>query len=386
LILIIVISLSIYEDGLNREYASNLELVSKSINQIGQKQLKSEFLAKCDTLGKQDCIECALTKNISSLVIRYYKTKEEIPQKDISNVITLNDGSFIALSVSSSYIKMQIDKIRNILLYVFLVISAIFTIIIVFLNKKLFYSLKCLVNLCNDITEQSDSVTYCSCTYEIKDLRDAITNLLCKNQSLYEKKSDMFKEIAHELKSPIAIMQARLSLLSVDNSSSNVNKYINDTDEDIEAIKDIIYELLFLEEIEMDIQNTHKSNISMKKECEIMQSKFEPILKLHDITVSASWDEDFTIHSFKHSMQKVMQAIYENVFIHAKKDSNINVVINAKTKTIIITNESKSTQDHYFKSTNIGTKIIQRLSKKLDFTFETNSKDNIYTTTIVFHS
>jgi K+-sensing histidine kinase KdpD len=196
----------------------------------------------------------------------------------------------------------------------------------------------------------------------------------------------MFKEIAHEMKSPIAIMQARISLLTYDHSSSNVEKYINDTNEDIESLKSIIYELLFLEEIELDIQNAHKTKISMKDECELMQGRFGPILELNEIVVNASWDGDFFIYSFQHSMRKVMQAVYENVFMHTKKGSTINVKIDASTKTITITNRSKPSTDNSFKSTNIGTKIIQRLSKKLKFDFKTTEEENIYTTIISFNS
>lgn len=392
LILMIFISISVHEKSLNEEYTRSLEIVFSTLQKVEPEQLKSEFLSQCDDICKNSCDTgctlCDYNDKFSSLNLEYFAPDIKLPHKTISKAITLDDGGSIVLSVSEEYIKEKTSEVRNMLFIVFIVVSIIFTAIAIFLNKKLFYALKCLVDLCNDTVEQSDTVSYCPCSYEIKDLRDAITNLLIKNQSLFEKKSDMFKEIAHELKSPIAIMQARLSLLSIDNSASNVDKYIQDSDEDIEDVKSIIYELLFLEEIEMEIQNTYKSDISMKEECELMQGKFGPILQLNEVAVHAPWENDFKIHSYKHTMRKVMQVIYENVFIHTKSNSAISVEVDAPNKTMIIINEAKSNEEreHAFKSTKIGTKILQRLSEKLDFTFEANLQGNIYTTKIIFHS
>ncbi|QSZ40664.1 hypothetical protein GJV85_00525 [Sulfurimonas aquatica] len=392
LILMIFISLSMHEKSLDEEYGRSLEFVFDSIKKVQKTQFNPEFLSKCnencDGVGNPECILCEYNHRFTSLDLEYFAPNKPLPKKTVSRIISLDDGSSVVLSVSEEYINEKMTHFRNMLLIIFITISTIFTVIAIILNKKLFYALKCLVDLCNDTTEQSDTVSYCPCSYEIKDLRDAITKLLIKNQSLFEKKSDMFKEIAHELKSPIAIMQARLSLLSVDDTPSNVEKYINETDEDIEDVKNIIYELLFLEEIEMEIQNTHKSDISMRTECKLMQGKFGPILELNHVEVNAPWNEDFHIYTFKHSIRKVLQAVYENVFIHTQKGSTINVEVDAKNKTMLITNEAKSLADREsaFKSTKIGTKIIKRLSEKLDFTFSTELKNNIYTTTITFHS
>jgi signal transduction histidine kinase len=197
----------------------------------------------------------------------------------------------------------------------------------------------------------------------------------------------MFKEIAHELKSPIAIMQARLSLLMEDNlEKDTLPKYIDETNEDIEDIKRLIYELLFLEEIELDMQNTLKSHISMKGICEIMQNKFQPLLKLNNIQINADWSQDFSIYSFEHSILKVMQAIYENIAVHAKKDSIITMKVNVDKKSMTITNLYQENEDGHFHSTNIGTKIIQRLSSKLNFSVETTRNKAKYITIITFHS
>jgi signal transduction histidine kinase len=255
------------------------------------------------------------------------------------------------------------------------------------LHKRLFSPLKCLVTCCHELEKGKKTTPQCpSDSYEIQELREAILNLLKKNQSLYEKKHDMFKEITHQLKSPIAIMQARLSTLTEEASHESLTDYVKETNMDIESIKELIHELLFLEEVKLDIQNTYKSTISMKSVFQEMQQKFQPLLELNQITIDADWKEDFTIYSFKQPILQVIQAMYENVSVHTKKGTTIEMRIDAAKKTLIISNIPKEKEDNLFKSTNIGTKIIKRLSDELDFSVITEHHKDQYITMITFHS
>ncbi|MBA1421425.1 MAG: HAMP domain-containing histidine kinase [Epsilonproteobacteria bacterium] len=333
------------------------------------------------------CTLCKVNKQFAAINIQYFETKKEIPALLSAHVIQLKDKSYLALSIDKKYFSAQLEKIREILLSVLLIIAVIFTIIMLLLNKKIFYPLKCLVSFCHNMTEAKDAIHCPSKSYEIEELRIAILGLLERNKALYENKSNLFKEIAHEPKSPIAIMQAHLSLLMEDNlSKDTLPTYIDETNADIEDIKRLIYELLFLEEIELDMQNTKKSDISMKGICEIMQNKFQPLLKLNDIQIDADWSQDFSIYSFEHSILKVMQAIYENIAVHAQKGSIITMKVNVDKKSMTITNLYQENEDGHFHSTNIGTKIIQRLSNKLNFTVETAHNDTEYITIITFQS
>jgi signal transduction histidine kinase len=192
--------------------------------------------------------------------------------------------------MSEKYIESQLSNMKYILFYLFIVISILFTFIIYLLHKRLFSPLKCLVTCCHELEKGKKTTPQCpSDSYEIQELREAILNLLKKNQSLYEKKHDMFKEITHQLKSPIAIMQARLSTLTEEASHESLTDYVKETNMDIESIKELIHELLFLEEVKLDIQNTYKSTISMKSVFQEMQQKFQPLLELNQITIDADW-------------------------------------------------------------------------------------------------
>lgn len=383
----VVISLTVYKSNLQKQYEENINFLSTSLQEIEPEKDNGKIFEKCQMTEKNMCTLCKVNKQFAAINIQYFETKKEIPASLSAHVIQLKDKSYLALSIDKKYFSAQLEKIREILLSVLLIIAVIFTIIMLILNKKIFYPLKCLVSFCHNMTEAKDAIHCPSRSYEIEELRIAILGLLERNKALYENKSNLFKEIAHELKSPIAIMQARLSLLMEDNlSKDTLPTYIDETNADIEDIKRLIYELLFLEEIELDMQNTKKSDISMKGICEIMQNKFQPLLKLNDIQIDADWSQDFSIYSFEHSILKVMQAIYENIAVHAQKGSIITMKVNVDKKSMTITNLYQENEDGHFHSTNIGTKIIQRLSNKLNFTVETTHNDTNYITIITFHS
>ena len=75
----------------------------------------------------------------------------------------------------------------------------------------------------------------------------------------------------------------------------------------------------------------------MEDNCMIMQEVFGPILEKKNVDVESNWESNFIIFTYKEAMQKVIQAIFENIFIHTKAGSTI--VVNAKPNTIKIQNE-----------------------------------------------
>ena len=385
--MMIVISLTLYKSNLKTQYEDNMRYLTMSFKEINPIESNQKVFAKCKISNENSCSLCKLNKQFSAIHIKFYASRNEIP-KNIKNIIKLKNNAYLSLSIDEEYFSMQLKKIRTILIYVFLAISIVFTFIMLYLNRKLFYPLKCLVAFCHNMAEEKNTIECPSNSYEIEELRHAILGLLSQNKILYEKKAHMFKEIAHELKSPIAIMQARLSLLMNNEvSKKSFNSYIDDTNRDIEDIKHLIYEILFLEGIDLDIQNKHKKHISMAKICNTIQKKFQPLLKLNNVVIKVDWSRDFNIYSYENSILKVIQALYENAVIHAQKNSTIFIKLDVISKSIQISNfYNKDKNKHHFTSTNIGTKIIQRLSKKLNFNVETKSNQTVYMTTITFYS
>ncbi len=294
--------------------------------------------------------------------------------KDLTIVISSERG------VIEQKLLVFVTKLLVISFISWLFINGIFDLVL----KRLFQPLECLVDFCKERSIQKSAVTLCSGSQEVENLKEAILELQESNETMCEQKQDIFREAAHELKSPIAILKARLALFK---QSESVDKalFIVESEADVKTISNKLRELLFLKEIEWDM-NKQKEQISMQEQCMMMQQAFRPILEKKGLDMVSNWDEDFSLYVHKEAMQKVMQAIFENIFMHTKNNSTIKNYVDADQHRLHIVNDLGAKSDETLFSSYIGSKMIARLADKLDYVYEVEAKDGKFYTTIVFHS
>ena len=273
-----------------------------------------------------------------------------------------------------------VTKLLAISFISWLLINAMFDLVL----RRLFRPLECLVDFCKERSTQKSAVSLCSGSQEVENLKEAIVELQEANETMCEQKQDIFREAAHELKSPIAILKARLALFK---QSEAVDKalFIAESEADIKTISNKLRELLFLKEIEWDM-NKQKEQVSMQEQCMMMQQDFRPILEKKGLDMVSNWDEDFSLYVNKEAMQKVMQAIFENIFMHTKNNSTIKNYVDTDQHRLHIVNDLGEKSDETLFSSYIGSKMIARLADKLDYVYEVEEKDGKFCTTIVFHS
>lgn len=269
-------------------------------------------------------------------------------------------------------------------LLVFATILILFILVFDRLLKRLFRPLSCLVRFCDDSSTGHQGLPLCQGTSEVDALREAIVGLIKTNQRLCENREDIFKEAVHEIKSPIAILKARFYLFK-QRSEYERGQFIQEGLEDIDVATHRLKELLFLKSIELDLQKREET-ISVKEQYQSMQKTFEPILEKKRLRLESDMRQDFTLVVQKDAMIKVMQAIFENIFMHTKNGSVIRDHIDPEKYQMLIINEIGTKSDETLFSSYIGSKIISRLSKKLGYTYIT-SEDGIYFyTTITFET
>jgi len=305
--------------------------------------------------------------------------------EEVCSVIRkLPDGRYLEVSSGRDAIKMKMVSFILKLLLVFGTVLLLFILIFNYFLNRLFLPLRCLVNFCKDTSSDKESIPICSGGSEVNDLKEAIIGLLESNQLLCKQKQDIFKEAAHEIKSPIAILKARLSLFK-QNDEFDKKVFVQESEDDIKTISNKLRELLFLKEIEWDMQK-QKESISMQEQCSMMQMAFKPILEKKGLTMVSNWEEDFTLSVHKEAMQKVMQAVFENIFMHTKNNSTITNHVDSKLRRLHIVNEMGDKSDETLFSSFIGSKMIARLADKLDYIYEVEEKDEKFYTTIVFNA
>jgi hypothetical protein len=300
----------------------------------------------------------------------------------IGSYVQLVDNEYLYLSCSDALLNSKVIsfsiKTAGVFFLVFIVLVSVFFIYI----KQQFRSLHCLIEFCKIYPKDRSVYPQCDGTYEVMSLRNAIASLIKTNDNLCDQRQELFKEAAHELKSPIAVLKARLSLFEKDKTMDK-SEFVKKSQEDIAYITSKLKELLFLKSIEWDMQ-LPKEDVNMEDNCKMMQDAFEPILRKKRVQVESNWAESFVICTYKEAMQKVLQAVFENIFIHTKEESTI--VVEAKPNEIFIKNEIGGKDDIPLFSSYIGMKMIERLSDKLAYEYKTSSDEKYFYTRLVFYS
>lgn len=310
-------------------------------------------------------------------------SQDKPPEDQVCRVVRkLPNDRYLVVSSGLDAVNSKTRHFVYKLLSVFGTVLLLFILIFAYFLNRLFLPLRCLVRFCQDSSAEKKSMPLCSGSTEVTDLKKAIVGLMESNQALCKQKQDIFKEAAHEIKSPIAILKARLSLFK-QNEDFDKAAFIQESEDDIRTISNKLRELLFLKEIEWDMQKK-KESVAMQQQCAMMQEAFKPILEKKGLTMVSNWEEDFTLSVHKEAMRKVMQAVFENIFMHTKNNTTITNYVDSKNRRLYIVNEMGDKSDETLFSSYIGSKMIERLAGKLDYAYDVQEKEGMFYTTIVF--
>lgn len=330
----------------------------------------------------QEIQKSSYGKLFDDLRLDVTKVKKDEMESRVSGFVELENGDYLNLSCSRILLEQKVTSFILNTAGLFMLIFVILISLFILYVKGQFRSLHCLVDFCSSYQDDKSIVPVCDGTYEVKSLRDAILSLIAQNDYLCDQKQELFKEAAHELKSPIAVLKARLSLFEKDTKMAK-DDFIFNSKNDISHITSKLKEIIFLKSIEWDMQ-LPRVDVNMEDNCKMMQDAFGPILQKKMVQVDSNWEESFIIHTYKDAMQKVLQAVFENIFIHTKQNSTI--VVRAKPNEIFIKNEVGGGDDIPLFSSYIGMKMIERLAPKLSYEYKTSSDEKFFYTRLIFHS
>jgi hypothetical protein len=369
-----------YKKSLESDLLNTMHIMADDITEHGLYSESPEALKEIFAAG-ESYHEANFLNYIEDLEFTFSSTLEDkVSKLQISR--KLPDGRFLIISSSSSSIDKKVNSLlfdlsMGLLLGLFLVIGAFYLLL-----KKLLHPLQCLVNYCHNASSDTILLPKCNGSYEINSLKEAILELQQNNKMLCKEKQDIFKEAAHEIKTPIAILKARLSLF--DKSDMPKEEFVKQSTNDVAKISNKLRELIFLKAIEWDIKQA-KEYVQMQNQCDMMQQLFRPILEKKSLQMTSDLKDDFTLYIHKEAIGRVMQALFENIFMHTKNGTTIRTYVDSKKHQLSIVNEIGEQSDEILFSSRIGTKLIARLAEQLEYTYGVKESDGFFYTTITFH-
>lgn len=211
---------------------------------------------------------------------------------------------------------------------------------------------------------------------EIREVSSSFSALIRRLEMYRVKESQLFKEAAHELKTPLALMRSRLDVYeNTDNYPKN--KFITDLGHDIERLTTELKNVLFLESSDFDDPvnvNIHSALTKILHKVEILAQRKNLDLQLPQ--------ETFFVTVSEKLLNKVLMALIENAMTYAKERSIISIDIDSKRRTLCVKNAIGDKK--YLFSSKIGEKMLKRLSQDLFFTYEIVQDHMDYTISLNF--
>jgi len=296
----------------------------------------------------------------------------------------LHDGSYLVLGSDLVLIE---EKTREMGLYLFLaftVAMGLFTGIFLLYLRYLFYPIDCLVAYCKDFENLTiERLPNCQSSEEISRLQEAIAHLIRKLMALFEQERAIFKEAAHELKSPIAVIKARLDLYRQDNEYDKED-FLKDINEDVSALTHQLKEMIFQKSVEYKLHRS-KEHIRLPEIVDALPGFFSPMIRQKNLTVTLSHgDGSFVVHQPKEALQRILQTIFENQLNYSPPGSVLTITTDPKSRTLQFENRIGQGGDPELFGTQVGLGMIRRLAEKMAFRFEAFPDDGMFITRMIF--
>lgn len=169
-------------------------------------------------------------------------------------------------------------------------------------------------------------------------LSKKLWNIYIKQERLEKSRRQMTDGIAHDLKTPIALISAYTEGLK-ENINDKKTEYLDVIYEEAQRMDDMIVEMLTLSKLEAGAQILHLEKIELNSLAKSEVKKYEGILGKKDITVQIEERGIFSLDCDKAQMTKVFHNILSNSVRHCEGKGEINFYINESGIEIINTGE-----------------------------------------------
>lgn len=152
-------------------------------------------------------------------------------------------------------------------------------------------------------------------------------------ETTFEKQKQFISDASHELKTPLAVIEANADVLETEVGK---NKWLGYIQNEIESMNKLINELLLLAKLE-NIDNLRENNqMDLSKEIEIIVSMFESMAYEKQVKLISDIEQDIIFNGNKEDIEHILSTLIDNAIKHTEKDKDIIVELNKNKNEIIL--------------------------------------------------
>jgi signal transduction histidine kinase len=256
------------------------------------------------------------------------KHHESEPYRELSGTIVVG-GRLYLLIIRSSLVENE-DLLGSILM---IQTTALFLLVLVMLwinqrmSKRLwqpFYvALQTMQNF--EVTKKGDPVFMATTTDEFIQLNKAIEQLFSRNHQLFLQQREFTENAAHEMQTPVAIIQAKLELLMQTTPMSREQaELINILDNTTIRLTRLHKSLLLLAKIENN-QYTTISRVDVREACQKMIDHLDILSREKDLTIQQHFASEIFLSADPALIDILIGNLLSNAIRYNRKAGNIIV-------------------------------------------------------------
>lgn len=152
-------------------------------------------------------------------------------------------------------------------------------------------------------------------------------------EETFEKQKQFISDASHELKTPLAVIEANADVL--ENEVKN-NKWIQYIQNEIESMNTLINELLTLTKIE-NIDNMRElKQINLSKELEIIVAMFESMAYEKEVIIKSNIKKNIETKANKEDIEHIVSTLLDNAIKHTKSKEQVIVELYREKNNIVI--------------------------------------------------
>lgn len=152
-------------------------------------------------------------------------------------------------------------------------------------------------------------------------------------QETFDKQKQFISDASHELKTPLAVIEANADVLQNEIGNSKWMDYIQN---EIQSMNKLINELLLLAKIENVDKLNDIKEFDMSKETEIIVSMFESMAYEKNVILKSNIKENIMMKGNKQDIEHIVSTLLDNAIKHTENTKEVIVDLNKEKNNIVL--------------------------------------------------
>lgn len=153
----------------------------------------------------------------------------------------------------------------------------------------------------------------------------------------YEKQKSFITDASHEIKTPLAVIEANTEVVEIENGESQWTRSIK---EQISRLSELTEKLVFLAKMDEERNTFVMTEFSLSKLAQEIAEGFNGMAKAQNKKYTVSIDSDIGVKADEKAIKQLLSILIENAFKYSDREGNIAVTVkkNGKYKEIEVRN------------------------------------------------